>query len=338
MSEGNRKAVLAGVPRVGYDVHLCPFPGSLYSILDYLGAPCDYDYIMGVTGAAFRRFWNRDDGGNIDLFLLGQEPARRICEALGYAWRWLPSAKPDMIAAIKESIDRGVPVIAFGIIGPPEAGIVTGYAEDGEVVYGWSYFQENRETYFEKAGWFETREQGSHANVDCMLIGPRHAARPSDRRVFIEALRWAVQLALTAAWPGVADHVTGLAAYEAWASGLEVDADYPAGDTQQLSWRVMIHGDQAVMLEERSCAARFLRQAAVALPEAAAPLEAAAALYEQVPGPMGRIWPWGTSMGADAQEGLADPAVRREAAAAVREAGRLEAQAVEQLQRALSMG
>ena len=66
-----RKAVLEGVPRIGYDVHMCPFPGSLYACLAYLGASPDYDYLMGVTGAAFRRFWSRDDGGNVDLFYLG---------------------------------------------------------------------------------------------------------------------------------------------------------------------------------------------------------------------------------------------------------------------------
>jgi hypothetical protein len=35
------------------------------------------DYLMGVTGAAFCRFWNRDGGGNVDLACLGDEPFRR---------------------------------------------------------------------------------------------------------------------------------------------------------------------------------------------------------------------------------------------------------------------
>jgi hypothetical protein len=57
------RAVVEGVPRIGYDVHLCPFPGSLYALMQFLGDPVDYDYVMGVTGAAFRRLFNRDDGG-----------------------------------------------------------------------------------------------------------------------------------------------------------------------------------------------------------------------------------------------------------------------------------
>ena len=103
-----QKMVLQGVPRVGFDIHMCPFPGSLYACLEYIGDPQDYDYLMGVTGAAFRRFWNRDDGGNVDLSYLGDEPFRRVFEALGYEWRPIPAEKAVMFQAIQDSIDRGV--------------------------------------------------------------------------------------------------------------------------------------------------------------------------------------------------------------------------------------
>ncbi len=78
------RLVLAGVPRIGYDVHLSPFPGALYSWLQFMGDPADYDYLMGVTGACFRRLWNRDDGGNVDLMYLAPEPYARALRALGY--------------------------------------------------------------------------------------------------------------------------------------------------------------------------------------------------------------------------------------------------------------
>jgi hypothetical protein len=336
-TDGKQKAVLAGVPRIGYDVRLCPFPGSLSACLAYMGAPVDYDYVMGVTGAAFRRFWNRDDGGNIDLFYLGVRPAQRILDALGYEWRVVPPEKPAMIEAIKESIGRGVPVIVFGIIGPPEAGLVTGYADDGETLYGWSYFQEGRDACYEKSDWFETMEKGTHANEGAIVIGEPKAVRPTERQVYIDALRQAVELECASTWPDVPDHTAGLAAYVGWADGLEVDADYPADNPGILGLRMMVHGDQCCMLEERGNAAAFLRQAAVVLPEAAAQLEAAADLYAQVQQYGSRTWPWDYTMGPENQQRLADPAARREIAAAIREAARLEAQAVEQLQKALAV-
>lgn len=337
MNQYPQQAVLPDVPRVGYDVRMNPFAGSLESILKYRGEPADYTYLMGVTGAAFRHFWNRDDGGNIDLFYLGQEPARRVLDALGYDWQWIEPEKAPMLAAIKESISRGSPFIAFGIIGPPEAGLVTGYARDGEVLYGWNYFQDDRAKYYERAAWFETMEHGHHANGGGILIGERRMTRPDPREVYASALRWAHELECASTWPGVDDHVAGLAAYAAWADALEADADYPADNDEVLGLRLMVHGDQCVMLWEREEADRFLRRAAEALPEAAGPLLTAAALYAQVKEISPRAWPWGDAMDAATARRLADPAARRAIAAAIREAALLETQAVEHLEEALKV-
>ena len=73
--------ILTDVPRIGYNVRLCPFPGAVESAGNYVGLACDYDYLMGVSGAAFRRLWSRDDGGNVDLMYLAPEPHRRSFEA-----------------------------------------------------------------------------------------------------------------------------------------------------------------------------------------------------------------------------------------------------------------
>jgi hypothetical protein len=139
----SQKMVLQRVPRIGYDIHLCPFPGTLYAYLKYVGDPHDYDYLMGITGAAFRRLWNRDDGGNVGILRYENEPFRQAFTALGYEWRTVPAdaGKGTMVAAIVDSLAQGRPAISFGIIGPPEPGLITGYDGDGAVLYGWSYFQ-----------------------------------------------------------------------------------------------------------------------------------------------------------------------------------------------------
>lgn len=330
------RQVLAGVPRIGYDVHLCPFPGTLYAYLKYVGDPQPYDYLMGVSGAAFRRLWNRDDGGNVGILHYENEPFRQAFAALGYEWRMVPSDadKGTMLAAIRESLTQGRPAISFGIIGPPEPGLVTGYDEDGEVLYGWSYFQDQRERYFEQRDWFETMDKGG--GVGLLLIGEKGAARPADRDVLVAALQWALDLERTANRPNLPEHVAGLAAYDGWADGLEVDADYPLADGGTMGVRVMVYGDQCVMLDDRREAARFLRRMTVVAPEAAVPLEAAAACYDEAGDLVTPLWPWPIDPSAGAMQALADPHTRRKLAGYVRAAKAKEVEAVAHLEQALA--
>ncbi len=61
-------------------------------------------------------------------------------------------------------------MIAFGIVGPPEPVIITGFDEGGDVLTGWSFFQgfppfnegleyepgeEGQPGYFRKRDWFK---------------------------------------------------------------------------------------------------------------------------------------------------------------------------------------
>jgi hypothetical protein len=239
-----------------------------------------------------------------------------------------------MIQAIKASLTQGRPAISFGVIGPPEAGLVVGYAEDGAVLYGWSYFQEQRERYYEKRDWFEAMDKGD--GVGLLVIGDRQATRPADHEVLAASLRWALALERTAHRPNLPDHLAGLAAYDGWADGLEVDAGYPPDDPGTMGIRVMVYGDQCVMLEERHEAARFLRRMKAVAPEAAAHLENAAALYDAVGDLVTPLWPWPIDPGAGAIQALGDARTRRELAGHIRAAKVKEAQAVAHLEHALA--
>jgi hypothetical protein len=328
------KLILPDVPRIGFDKHICPFPGSLHACLEYIGDPCDYDYLMAVTGAAFRRTWNRDDGGNVDLSYFKDVPFQRIFDALGYKWQSCPAEREAMLEGIRESLGRGVPAISFGIFGPPEAGLVTGYDRDGEVLYGWSYFQDQNQHYFEKSDWFETMEKIYHGLI---VLGKHVSPRKSIQEVLKGTLEWAVDLSRTVHRPEIPDHICGLAAYDGWADALEVDSDYPADDQNIMEQRAMVYGDQTTMLWERHEVAVFLRKAALSSAAAAEPLNAAAALYDQVSAAISAVWLWGFSSNNDAIPGLKDAAVRRQLAKAVRAARDKEIQAVAQLEKALSL-
>ena len=164
-----------------------------------MGRRQDYDYLMGVTGAAFRRLWHRDDGGNVGLLHLGDTPFRLVFDALGYEWRTVAAEKGAMLASIKERLARGVPLNSIGILGPPEGGIVAGYDQDGAVLCGWSYFQPDGSRYYEKGDWFETMQPGYIKGL--IVIRDRKPATPSPRDVLVASLEWAIDLECAARLP-----------------------------------------------------------------------------------------------------------------------------------------
>ena len=326
------RVVLEGVAKVGYGTGMyCQFPASFKSALEALGESVSYDTAMAVTGGAFRRTWNRDDGGNVCLTYFSPEPEVRGFRALGYSFTALPPVKADMVKAIKASIDRGVPVIAFGPVGPPEAALITGYDDDGETLLGYSFFQDPAlPDMYEQHDWYEQAIWAGDKGL--LLIGDK-VARPTERETLIQTLRFAVDLARTAERPTIPDHVCGLAAYDAWAAGLEIDADYPE-DTGVLQHRLMIHGDQVLALGDRRHGAAYLRSSVAIAPEIAGELTAAADLLMQV-ADMPGIWLWGDAMTEEDARGLADHDTRVSIAAAVRRARALETQAVELIEAAL---
>ncbi len=169
-----------------------------------------------------------------------------------------------------------------------------------------------------------------------MTLGAR-VPRPAPREVVASSLKWAVELARMPVLPNHPDHVAGLAAYEAWAAGFELDEDFPEGNDEALGWRVMIHGDQCVMLEERRNAAGFLRWAADILPEARTELLAAADLYHQAADDCAGLWPWGMDMDDPViKRDLVNREFRLSLAAHIRTISLKEADAVALLEQALA--
>jgi hypothetical protein len=136
-----------------------------------------------------------------------------------------------------------------------------------------------------------------------ILVGDRLSSRPAPRDVLVASLEWALDLECTEKRANRPEHVAGLAAYEAWADALEVDADYPASDAEVLTTRVMVYADQCTMLYERESAARYLRQMASVAPEAADHLDSAAALYDEAASEVGKLWPWGMNWDLQHRQG-----------------------------------
>jgi len=51
-TDNDGATVLPGVPKIGFHIATCPFPGSLHACMSYLGEKVPLDFLMGVTGAA----------------------------------------------------------------------------------------------------------------------------------------------------------------------------------------------------------------------------------------------------------------------------------------------
>lgn len=84
---------------------------------------------MEATGAAFRLVWNRAewDLSNIDIYHTLKESneiyeygAKALGRDFDFIGRDDNTKKEDFAAFIKSKIEKGFPVIALGIIGPPE--------------------------------------------------------------------------------------------------------------------------------------------------------------------------------------------------------------------------
>jgi hypothetical protein len=294
-----------------------------------------YDLIMGASGAGFRLQWSWAPE-NCDVLILGEEPLRRTFDALGYDYEHIVKDGDDegqtrdlFRAKIAASVHSGHPVIAQGVVGPPECSVIAGYDRKGDVLLGRSYFHDGSDGYFSQADWYK----------DCwglILIGRKRQA-PPKRQILKEALEWAVELART---PRMTQRATGLAAYDAWADAMEVDADFPVDDLETLAFRYMCFADSVgVVWDGRRAAAAFCRRMADVDEAAGADLLAAAAAYHEEWRLMhedlcGVVE---THIRDDEHyRKLADPSIRRGAAEVVRAAKVQHEQATERLESALA--
>lgn len=259
----------------------CTFSGSVAACMDFLENKITHEYIMGVSGSAFKLLWCVEwCPSNNALLVLGEEPIIQTFRALGYDYelegRGLGEKGNQAVFRKKviESIQKNRPVIAEGVVGPPELGIITGYEENGDIVLGRSYFYNDSKGYYKKADWYQ----------DCdflLLIGEKKGTLKKTE-ILCEALEWATKLARTDVWyrGDGAKYFCGLAAYDAWADALRRDDDFPEGDLEALTFRCHVSNCATLqgLRDARAAAAKFLRNMA---DDETSHLQKAAAVYEE---------------------------------------------------------
>lgn len=354
------RQVLESVPLVSFELHRleqkdglprCPesmsFPSCLRAFLEYRGDDLGYEkieahgrewrldntyvHLMGTTGAAFRLAWApgwRRDGPD------QLEGCRYGIESAGYDYE-IVRKEPgrDNEAYFRERIvesirDRGNPVIATGVVGPPLACLVTGFDEGGEVLIGWSFFQNIDELKgdieYEPSGCFRKRRWFEDAG-QLIVLGERRQ-RPPLETVYRDALRRTAGIAST---PAVGEFHNGFAAYEAWAAALADNAVDP-------ELRYHVHHETVGKLAEcRWYAHNFLRRIVAA--GGAKELLRAADCFDAQHTLMWQVWGLAGGIGDDPEHArrFADPAVRRQAAALILEARQKDMEAIRTIEASL---
>jgi AraC-like DNA-binding protein len=195
VSDGS--VVLYGVPKVHYGAFggITPLPICMKAAANYMGIELDYTDAIVYCGMAFRLSWNETtwDGGNVGDIFTFDDPSkvfRRAIESIGCQFNLIgrsqTTKKAEFINFIKEKIDNGIPVIARGVIGPPEPGIITGYRDNGNILLGWNVFQNYSEyaanVRFDESGYYITDRWWENQSTNALMsfgeiTGKRYTVR-----------------------------------------------------------------------------------------------------------------------------------------------------------------
>ena len=284
-SDTPERVVLEGVPKIGYGVgtavgSVTSFPIALWSCMKFLGEDYSVDYVFCTSGGAFRLLWKQWYVDNV-VFVWSDKPGESFhwaLEILGYNCEYIAKEEgldneTNFRNRITESIRKGRPVLAQGVVGPPEWSIITGYDEYGDVLIGWSYFEGNE---FEPSGYFRQRDWFSNTH-NLIIIGEKQEKLPLTE-VYHKTLKLAVKIART---PLARERAAGIAAYKAWADSLLSEEEFPTGQTSVALQHLRSHDEvMNVVAEGRWCAWQFMKQMAKDEPAIAKELLAAASCYE----------------------------------------------------------
>lgn len=211
----------------------------------------DYDWIMGVSGAAFAT--------TIDAATWDPLAAAPLDDATLSQGAHAAGMRPDVagppfdeemralvLDRVAEAIDAKIPPLVRGIAGPPEYGLIVGY-DEGPVFYARTYFDKTEKP--TKIDWtaFSDAQHGQVAFLD-------RGSAPDRAKLAHEGLREALRTAEGSE-----------KALATWLEGLRDDARW--ADTKHAGAAAFAdHAMRTLHVDKRRAAARFLRGARALFP------------------------------------------------------------------------
>jgi len=271
--QNSESTILYCVPKVEWGTYggSTPYPICLKACADYLGDDLDYANVLVSCGGAFRFTWNETewDMSNVDIYHTFTEGAEETvysyaAKALGREFSMLnrteTTTKEEFMQFIRTHIDEGYPCIAQGIIGPPEACIITGYRDNGNTLLGWNFFQNDPAfggtVQFDDCGYFICDNWWENTDTQSvMCLGPVIDAPHSTKEILQTAVR-----VMTPREDG--GYKKGIVGFSAWAKMLSDDSSFCESGTESLLFEKMLCQDDATtcLIDGRGCAAEYFKK------------------------------------------------------------------------------
>ena len=177
-----------------------------------------------------------------------QEPFKRGLQSVGYKYEIIYKNKNRnnekyLRKRIIESIhDKNRPVIARGVLGPPEECIIAGFDEKADVLIGWSFFQSPKkfspDVKFEASGYF--RKRNWFKDTFCLILLGDKKERPPLTEIYKDSIRWALKVIRT---KRTNDRYNGIAAYDAIAKEIQKDQHFLDIKVKELHHRYIVLQD-----------------------------------------------------------------------------------------------
>lgn len=256
-------------PRVQENFQFC---GCMRAVMQYLKKDPEYDFIFfaGITGALFSNVWSYQPiwdysestvshvnyTGKNDIIKSAFHAVGYECEII--LKEEIQKNKKYYLNKIVESLNRGLPILTYGIVGPPTCSLISGYDEEGEILIGWSAFQDGQlgmPDGYEPCGYFRKRN-GLDESCGLIFFGKEIEAYTGSRiaAVAIQNIKRIVNLEKSE------QYLYGTEAFKAWAEAL-MDDQYYNEDSALLEKYADVHcGMKVIVMTGSTYMGEFLNR------------------------------------------------------------------------------
>ena len=326
--EMGKQNVIEGVDRLQWGKgQENTYIGALTATMRAIGEDVTYDYLMGVSGAAFRLHFQWCPSSPDAT--CGFDCSTPALKALGYTAYAIHSDnnKPEEVKKVREavvkSIDKGYPVLAIDLINVPDWGIIVGYSDGGKKFLCRTYYDKS-EKYSRAEKWPWVVE-----------IIDQKVDAPDNKKSILKSLEIAVKLANT---ENYGDYASGFAAYEIWAKELLDDAKFANLDDQETKSKNHTNAwCYNSLVDAREAAVRYLKLIGKEFDgESSTHLSTTMKIYEEVVNKLKEGWkyapfPWQLKQGESWTKEM-----RHSEAEVLKEVLTLERKAIAEIEKALA--